>query len=75
MKPSTKNYRSYGAMQDDLSNDEIEKCFRSDLDYVSKNHPEIYRLLVFLRDDSEYIKEDILDLRKTVNSLGEKNES
>lgn len=72
MKPSIKTYRSYGAMQDDLSEEEIKDQFMSDLEYIAKNHPEIYRLLVFVRDDAEFIKEDILDLRETVNSIGEK---
>lgn len=67
MKLNTKNYSSYTAMIDDLSNEEIGKNFVSDLEYVAKNHPEIHRLLLFLWQNAEYIKENVLNLMEKKN--------
>jgi len=57
MTRSTKSYKTYGAMQADLSDEEIGKQFLSDLRHVFTSYPEIYRMLVFLRDNLEDVKE------------------
>ena len=58
MKQNTKKYKTYGSASDVMSVENVVKLFKSDMAYVSDNHPEILRLLDFLYTSIREIKEN-----------------